>query len=97
MWRARAPLIVLLGNNVFRPVTEVLRHFPGAAAKSSLLISPEPWPLDCVGVLLAAFGMLNPIFAALIHVTSELVFILNSARLLPAPGSAPKKEVHAHI
>jgi Cd2+/Zn2+-exporting ATPase/Cu+-exporting ATPase len=35
-----------------------------------------------VGVALAAFGMLNPILAALIHVTSEMAFILNSARLV---------------
>jgi Cd2+/Zn2+-exporting ATPase/Cu+-exporting ATPase len=32
---------------------------------------------------LAAFGMLNPVLAALIHVSSELLFIGNSARLLP--------------
>jgi Cd2+/Zn2+-exporting ATPase/Cu+-exporting ATPase len=32
---------------------------------------------------LAAFGFLNPLLAAFIHVTSELAFILNSARLLP--------------
>jgi Cd2+/Zn2+-exporting ATPase/Cu+-exporting ATPase len=40
--------------------------------------------VDGGGVLLAAFGLLNPIIAALIHVSSELLFILNSARLLPA-------------
>jgi heavy metal translocating P-type ATPase len=38
--------------------------------------------VDAVGVALAAFGMLNPILAALIHVTSEMAFILNSARLV---------------
>jgi heavy metal translocating P-type ATPase len=41
--------------------------------------------VDTVGVGLAAFGMLNPILAALIHVTSEMAFILNSARLV-SPG-----------
>lgn len=41
--------------------------------------------VDGVGVLLAAFGFLNPLLAAFIHVSSELVFILNSARLLPSP------------
>jgi Cu+-exporting ATPase len=40
--------------------------------------------VDVVGVGLAAFGMLNPILAALIHVTSEMAFILNSARLVSA-------------
>jgi len=38
--------------------------------------------VDAVGVALAACGLLNPILAALIHVTSEMVFILNSARLV---------------
>ena len=38
--------------------------------------------VDAVGVGLAAFGMFNPILAALIHVTSEMGFILNSARLV---------------
>jgi len=42
--------------------------------------------VDAVGIVLAAFGLLNPLFAAFIHVASELAFILNSARLLP-PGS----------
>jgi heavy metal translocating P-type ATPase len=39
--------------------------------------------VDALGVGLAAFGYLNPVLAALIHVVSELTFILNSARLLP--------------
>ena len=38
--------------------------------------------VDTAGVALAACGYLNPVLAALIHVTSEMVFILNSARLL---------------
>jgi heavy metal translocating P-type ATPase len=40
--------------------------------------------VDVVGVGLAAVGLLNPLLAAFIHVASELTFILNSARLLPA-------------
>jgi Cd2+/Zn2+-exporting ATPase/Cu+-exporting ATPase len=40
--------------------------------------------VDAVGILLAAVGLLNPLFAAFIHVASELAFILNSARLLPS-------------
>jgi Cd2+/Zn2+-exporting ATPase/Cu+-exporting ATPase len=39
--------------------------------------------VDSIGVGLAAFGFLNPLLAAFIHVSSELVFILNSARLVP--------------
>lgn len=39
--------------------------------------------VDALGIGLAAFGLLNPLLAAFIHVASELTFILNSARLLP--------------
>jgi high-affinity K+ transport system ATPase subunit B len=39
--------------------------------------------VDSIGVGLAAFGFLNPLLAAFIHVASELTFILNSTRLLP--------------
>jgi Cd2+/Zn2+-exporting ATPase/Cu+-exporting ATPase len=39
--------------------------------------------VDMVGMALASIGLLSPPLAAFIHVTSELVFILNSARLLP--------------
>jgi heavy metal translocating P-type ATPase len=74
--------IVLLGNDLSRFV-ETLRiarrcrdiirfNFAGTLA------------VDAVGVGLAAFGYLNPLVAAFIHVASELAFILNSARLLPA-------------
>jgi heavy metal translocating P-type ATPase len=43
--------------------------------------------VDTVGIGLAAFGFLNPLLAAFIHVASELTFILNSARLLPPRSS----------
>ena len=39
--------------------------------------------VDLAGIALASVGLLSPPLAALIHVTSELAFILNSARLLP--------------
>jgi P-type Cu+ transporter len=38
--------------------------------------------VDGIGLTLAFQGLLNPLLAAGIHVTSELVFILNSARLI---------------
>ena len=38
--------------------------------------------VDGIGVTLAFLGFLSPILAALIHVSSELIFILNSARLI---------------
>ena len=44
--------------------------------------------VDSVEVGLAAFGFLNPLLAAFIHVSSEMAFILNSARLLPPVSSA---------
>ena len=44
--------------------------------------------VDSVGVGIAAFGFLNPLLAAFIHVTSELAFILNSTRLLPRSSEA---------
>jgi heavy metal translocating P-type ATPase len=46
--------------------------------------------VDTIGIGLAAAGLLNPLLAAFIHVTSELTFILNSTRLL-----APKQKVGA--
>jgi heavy metal translocating P-type ATPase len=44
--------------------------------------------VDSLGVGMAAFGFLNPLLAAFIHVTSELAFILNSTRLLPRSSEA---------
>jgi heavy metal translocating P-type ATPase len=49
--------------------------------------------VDSIGVGLAAFGFLNPLLAAFIHVSSEMTFILNSARLLP-PISSSRGLVH---
>ncbi len=72
---------VLLGNDLLRFV-EVLkiarrcRNIIYANFAGTLLV-------DGAGVLLAALGLLNPVLAALIHVSSELLFIANSARLLP--------------
>ena len=39
--------------------------------------------VDALGIVLAAVGVINPLLAAFIHVSSELAFILNSTRLLP--------------
>jgi Cd2+/Zn2+-exporting ATPase/Cu+-exporting ATPase len=39
---------------------------------------------------MAACGLLHPALAALIHVTSEMTFILNSARLLPRREQSKK-------
>jgi heavy metal translocating P-type ATPase len=77
--------IMLIGNNLLRLVDTIkisrrchriiMQNFGGTLA------------VDTVGVGMAAFGMLNPLLAAFIHVASELTFILNSTRLLPGKRS----------
>ena len=73
--------VVLLGNDLLR-FAEVLKL---ARRCRAIILANFAGTLavDSVGVALAAFGLLNPVLAALIHVSSELLFILNSARLLP--------------
>jgi Cd2+/Zn2+-exporting ATPase/Cu+-exporting ATPase len=73
--------VVLLGNDLLR-FAEVLK----VARRCRAIIRANfvgTLAVDSIGVGLAAFGLLNPVLAALIHVCSELLFILNSARLLP--------------
>jgi heavy metal translocating P-type ATPase len=43
--------------------------------------------VDFAGIVLASLGLLGPLLAALVHVGSELAFILNSARLFGKPGT----------
>jgi heavy metal translocating P-type ATPase len=76
--------VVLLGNDLIRFADTVAiarrtrgiiwQNFAGTIA------------VDGVGIALAAAGLLDPLIAAFIHVASEMAFILNSARLLPAAG-----------
>jgi heavy metal translocating P-type ATPase len=76
--------VVLLGNDLERFVDTLVvarrtkgiiwQNFAGTIG------------VDTAGIVLAAFGFLNPLLAAAIHVVSELLFILNSARLLPTPS-----------
>jgi Cd2+/Zn2+-exporting ATPase/Cu+-exporting ATPase len=83
--------IVLLGNDLVKFVDTVriarrtrqiiLQNFAGTLA------------VDAVGMGLAAFGLLNPLLAAFIHVSSELTFILNSTRLLPGSRTRPPNKV----
>jgi heavy metal translocating P-type ATPase len=77
--------VVLLGNDLLK-FAETL----GIARRTRSII----WAnfvgtigVDAVGIGFAAFGLLNPLLAAFIHVASELTFILNSARLLPSRAS----------
>ena len=77
--------VVLIGNDLSKLVETlkvarrmrriILQNFIGTLV------------VDGAGVALAAFGMLNPLLAAFIHVSSELTFILNSTRLLPRRGA----------
>jgi len=74
--------VVLLGNDLLKFVDTIklarrCRRIILANFAGTLLV-------DGLGVGLAAFGYLNPLLAAFIHVSSEMVFILNSARLLPS-------------
>jgi Cd2+/Zn2+-exporting ATPase/Cu+-exporting ATPase len=75
--------IVLLGNDLrkFADTVEIARwtrriiwqNFAGTII------------VDLAGMALAAAGLLDPSLAAFIHVASEMMFILNSARLFPHP------------
>jgi P-type E1-E2 ATPase len=72
--------IVLLTNDLGKiPVTiKTSRRAYGAIMQNfygTLIV-------DGIGLALAFQGLLNPLLAAGIHVASELVFILNSARLI---------------
>lgn len=72
--------IVLIGNDLVK-FAEPVRT--GRWCRSIIMTNfTGTLIVDGIGVVLAASGMLNPMSAALIHVVSELVFILNSARLL---------------
>ena len=74
--------VVLLGNDLVRFVDTL------AIARRTRRIIWQNFAgtivVDVVGIGLAAVGILNPLMAAFIHVASEMTFILNSARLLPA-------------
>jgi heavy metal translocating P-type ATPase len=84
--------VVLLGNDLLR-FTETL----SIARRTRRII----WTnfvgtigVDALGIGLAAFGLLNPLLAAFIHVASELTFILNSARLLPSRERRTAPDLH---
>lgn len=85
--------VVLLGNDLmtFTQTLSLARHTRAIIWQnfSGTII------IDLVGMGLAAFGLLNPLLAAFIHVTSELVFILNSSRLLPVVSTRASKKARA--
>ena len=72
--------IVLIGNDLskFADTIRIARRCRGIIMQNftgTLIV-------DSIGIALAGFGLLNPLLAAFIHVTSELTFILNSTRLI---------------
>jgi Cu+-exporting ATPase len=74
--------VVLLGSNLLDFVTAL--KIAQRVHRSVMVNFAGTLAVDGAGVLLAALGFLNPLLAAFIHVSSELAFILNSARLLPS-------------
>lgn len=71
---------IALANNNLNKIVEAIR----ISRQCLNVISFNFWGtvvIDTVGVALAFMGYLTPLMAALIHTVSELVFILNSARL----------------
>ena len=81
--------VVLIGNDLTKFV-ETLR-----LARRMRRIIMENFVgtlvVDAVGIGVAAVGLLNPLLAAFIHVSSELAFILNSTRLLPGRAASPAR------
>ncbi|MFI5180628.1 MAG: heavy metal translocating P-type ATPase [Thermoanaerobaculia bacterium] len=82
--------VVLIGNDLSNLVATIriarrTRRVIGQNFVGTLVV-------DGIGVGLAAIGLLSPLLAAFIHVASELAFILNSARLLPAPSGGVATE-----
>lgn len=73
--------VMLIGNNLNRLVDTVkvarqCRRIILANFIGTILV-------DVIGMALAFAGGLSPILAALVHSGSEVIFLLNSARLLP--------------
>ncbi|HEY6352100.1 MAG TPA: HAD-IC family P-type ATPase [Candidatus Angelobacter sp.] len=74
--------VVLIGNNLLK-VAKTLK----IARRCRRIILQNFYGtliVDSIGIVLAAVGFLTPLLAAFIHVSSEMTFILNSARLLPS-------------
>jgi len=81
--------IILIGNDLskFVETLRIARRCRGIIMQNFI----GTLAVDSVGVGMAAFGFLNPLLAAIIHVVSELAFILNSTRLLPGHSQAGSK------
>ena len=73
--------VVLIGNDLSKLV-ETLR-IARRCRRTIMQNFVGTLVVDGIGIGLAAVGLLNPLLAAFIHVSSEMTFILNSARLVP--------------
>ena len=72
--------IVLMTNDL-RKIADIVRMSKGAY-RTIMQNFYGTVSVDGLGVILAFLGFLNPLLAALIHVTSEFAFIMNSTRLI---------------
>jgi Cu+-exporting ATPase len=82
--RESAP-VTLIGNDLSKFVEAI--RVAGRCRRIIMTNFVGTLVVDAVGLGFSAFGLLIPLVAAFIHVSSELAFILNSARLLPrSPG-----------
>jgi Cd2+/Zn2+-exporting ATPase/Cu+-exporting ATPase len=83
--------VVLIGNDLAK-----FAYVLGIARKTRGIIWQNfagTLAVDAAGIALAAVGLLNPLLAAFVHVASEMVFILNSARLVPFRRSTTANEL----
>jgi heavy metal translocating P-type ATPase len=83
--------VVLIGNDLTKFVETV--HIARNCRRIILQNFYGTLIVDTIGIGLAAAGLLNPLLATFIHVSSELAFILNSTRLLPSKQSTVSNHV----
>jgi heavy metal translocating P-type ATPase len=72
--------IVLMTNDL-RKIADIIRMSKGAY-RTIMQNFYGTISVDGLGVILAFLGFLNPLLAALVHVVSEFIFIMNSAKLI---------------
>jgi P-type E1-E2 ATPase len=76
--------VLLLGNHL--PDFAELLNTARRCRRIILFNFAGTLAVDGLGIVLAAMGILSPLLAAFLHISSEMAFILNSARLVPASG-----------
>lgn len=84
--------VMLIGNNLNKLVGTIV--VARRCRRIILMNFIGTITVDALGMGMAFFGLLSPILAALVHSGSELVFLLNSVRLLPffqRTGQKPEK------